>query len=183
MSLTDIAVLESCHLMTSPVEAPMQRIQYHQYGGPDVMRLEEFEPGRPGSGEGLGRVRAAAANPMDWGIRNGGMKMVTGRRFPRGLGNDFSGVVEAIGDGVTRLSVGDEVLGGTPLKTSGAFAEMVIAEEKGVVKKPAELSFEEAAAIPTVSLTALQAVLKKGKLQPGQSVFINGCLGGVGRAG
>lgn len=161
----------------------MQRIQYHQYGGPEVMCLEEFEPARPGSGEILVRVRAAAANPMDWGIRSGAMKMVTGRQFPRGLGHDFSGVVEAIGKGVTRFSVGDEVLGGTSLKASGAFAEMVLAEERGVVKKPSELSFEEAAAIPTVSLTALQAVVKKGRLQPGQSVFINGCLGGVGRAG
>ncbi|AKA01929.1 NADPH:quinone reductase [Streptomyces noursei ZPM] len=161
----------------------MKRIQYHQYGGPEVMRLEDFEPTRPGSGEVLVRVRAAAANPMDWGIRSGAMKMVTGRKFPRALGYDFAGVVEAVGEGVTRLAVGDEVLGGASIKASGAFAEMVLAAERGVVKKPAELSFEEAAAIPTVGLTALQAVLKKGKLRPGQSVFINGCLGGVGRAG
>lgn len=160
----------------------MKRIQYHQYGGPEVMRLEDFEPARPGSGEVLVRVRAAAANPMDGGIRSGAMKMVTGRKFPRGLGHDFAGVVEAVGEGVTRLAVGDEVLGGASIKASGAFAEMVLAAEKGVVKKPANLSFEEAAAIPTVGLTALQAVVKKGKLQPGQSVFVNGCLGGVGRA-
>ncbi|CAL9401313.1 NADP-dependent oxidoreductase [Streptomyces sp. enrichment culture] len=160
----------------------MKRIQYHQYGGPEVMRLEDFEPARPGSGEVLVRVRAAAANPMDSGIRSGAMKMVTGRRFPRGLGHDFAGVVEAVGQGVTRLAVGDEVLGGASIKASGAFAEMVLAAEKGVVKKPANLSFEEAAAIPTVSLTAFQAVLKKGRLQSGQSVFVNGCLGGVGRA-
>ncbi|MGW5866530.1 NADP-dependent oxidoreductase [Streptomyces sp. NPDC055239] len=161
----------------------MKRIQYHQYGGPDVMRLEDFEPSRPGSGEVLVRVRAAAANPMDWGIRSGAMKMVTGRKFPRALGYDFAGVVESVGEGVTRLAVGDEVLGGTSIKASGAFAEMVLVAEKGVVKKPANLSFEEAAAIPTVGLTALQAVVKKGRLRPGQSVFINGCLGGVGRAG
>ncbi|OMI84948.1 NADP-dependent oxidoreductase [Streptomyces sp. BBFR25] len=161
----------------------MKRIQYHQYGGPEVMRLEDFEPARPGSGEVLVRVRAAAANPMDWGIRSGAMKMVTGRKFPRALGYDFAGIVEAVGKDVTRLAVGDEVLGGASIKASGAFAEMVLAEERGVVKKPANLSFEEAAAIPTVGLTALQAVVKKGKLQRGQSVFINGCLGGVGRAG
>ncbi|MFJ3043476.1 NADP-dependent oxidoreductase [Streptomyces tendae] len=165
------------------MEALMKRIQYHQYGGPEVMRLEDFEPARPGSGEVLVRVRAAAANPMDWGIRSGAMKMVTGRKFPRALGYDFAGIVEAVGKDVTRLAVGDEVLGGASIKASGAFAEMVLAEERGVVKKPAHLSFEEAAAIPTVGLTALQAVVKKGKLQRGQSVFINGCLGGVGRAG
>ncbi|MFJ3895386.1 NADP-dependent oxidoreductase [Streptomyces sp. NPDC090083] len=160
----------------------MRRIQYHQYGGPEVMRLEEFEPARPGAGDVLVRVRAAAANPMDWGIRGGAMKMVTGRKFPRGLGYDFAGVVEAVGEGVTRLAVGDEVLGGASIKASGAFADMVLAAEKGVVKKPAELSFEEAAAIPTVGLTAFQALTKKGNLQAGHTVFINGCLGGVGRA-
>ncbi|CDR07513.1 NADP-dependent oxidoreductase [Streptomyces iranensis] len=160
----------------------MKRIQYHQYGGPEVMRLEEFEPARPSSGQVLVRVRAAAANPMDWGLRNGVMKMVTGRTFPRGFGHDFAGVVAAVGPGVTRLGVGDEVLGGASIKASGAFGDMVVADEKAVVKKPADLSFEEAAAIPTVGLTAFQALTKKGKLQPGQTVFINGCLGGVGRA-
>ncbi|MFF3500299.1 NADP-dependent oxidoreductase [Streptomyces sp. NPDC003247] len=160
----------------------MKRIQYHQYGGPEVMRLEEFEPARPGSGQVLVRVRAAAANPMDWGLRNGALKMVTGRTFPRGLGHDFAGVVEAVGPGVTRLGVGDEVLGGASIKASGAFGDVVVADEKAVVKKPARLSFEEAAAIPTVGLTAFQALTKKGNLQPGQTVFINGCLGGVGRA-
>ncbi|MBA6435505.1 NADP-dependent oxidoreductase [Streptomyces sp. GMR22] len=159
-----------------------KRIQYHQYGGPEVLRLEDFEPAPPGPGEVLVRVRAAAANPMDWKIRSGAMKMLTGRRFPRGLGHDFAGVVEAVGDGVTRLGVGDEVLGGAPLKTAGAFAELVVVEAKGVVKKPAELSFEDAAAIPTVGITAFQALADLGKPQPGQAVFVHGCLGGVGRA-
>ncbi|MFJ1995904.1 NADP-dependent oxidoreductase [Streptomyces asiaticus] len=158
-----------------------KRIQYHQYGGPEVLRLEDFEPAPPGPGEVLVRVRAAA-NPMDWKIRSGAMKMLTGRRFPRGLGHDFAGVVEAVGDGVTRLGVGDEVLGGAPLKTAGAFAELVVVEAKGVVKKPADLSFEDAAAIPTVGITAFQALADLGKPQPGQAVFVHGCLGGVGRA-
>ncbi|MFE5121320.1 NADP-dependent oxidoreductase [Streptomyces sp. NPDC056669] len=162
--------------------ATLKRIQYHRYGGPEVLRLEGFEPARPGAGEILVRVRAAAANPMDWKIRNGDMKIMSGRSFPRGLGHDFAGVVEAVGDGVTRLAVGDAVLGGAGIKAAGAFAEMVLAEEKAVVKKPTELSFEQAAAIPTVGLTALQAITGKGKVRPGQAVFIHGCLGGVGRA-
>ncbi|MBM9510127.1 NADP-dependent oxidoreductase [Actinacidiphila acididurans] len=162
--------------------ATMKRIQYHRYGGPEVMRLEDVEPVRPGAGEVLVRVRAAAANPMDWQIRNGEMKMVTGRSFPRGMGYDFAGVVEAVGEGVARLRAGDEVLGAAPLKAGGAFAEMVVAEEKAVVKKPASLSYEEAAAIPTVGVTAFQALVTKGKLQPGQDVFVHGCLGGVGRS-
>ena len=160
----------------------VKRIQYHEYGGPEVMRLEDFEPGRPGSGEVLVRVRAAAANPYDWKVRNGEMKIMTGRKFPRGLGYDFAGVVEAVGPGVGRLSVGDEVLGAAQIKASGAFAEMVVAVEKGVVKKPAGLSFEQAAAIPTIGSTAVQAIVTKGKLQAGQAVFVHGCLGGVGRA-
>jgi NADPH:quinone reductase-like Zn-dependent oxidoreductase len=160
----------------------MKRIQYHQYGGPELMRFEDFEPARPGAGEVLVRVRAAAANPYDWKVRNGEMKMMTGHKFPRGLGYDFAGVVEAVGQGVTRLSVGDEVLGAAQIKASGAFAEMVVAAEKGVVKKPVELSFEEAAAIPTIGSAALQALVNKGKLQAGQAVFVHGCLGGVGRA-
>ena len=160
----------------------MKRIQYHQYGGPDVMRLEDFEPACPGVGEVLVRVRAAAANPYDWKVRNGEMKIMTGRKFPRGVGYDFAGVVEAVGQGVTGLSVGDEVLGAAQIKASGAFAEMVVAGERGVAKKPAQLSFAEAAAIPTVGVAALQALVNKGKLQAGQAVFVHGCLGGVGRA-
>jgi NADPH:quinone reductase-like Zn-dependent oxidoreductase len=160
----------------------MKRIQYHQYGGPEVMRFEDFEPARPGAGEVLVRVRAAAANPYDWKVRNGEMKIMTGRNFPRGLGYDFAGVVEAVGKGVTRLRVGDDVLGAAQIKASGAFAEIVVADEKGVAKKPAELSFEQAAAIPTVGVAALQALVNQGKLQAGQAVFVHGCLGGVGRA-
>ncbi|OBC01375.1 NADPH:quinone reductase [Mycobacterium sp. 852002-40037_SCH5390672] len=160
----------------------MKRIQYHRYGGPDVMRLEGFEPRKLGADDVLVRVRAAAANPMDFGIRNGAMRMVTGRTFPRGMGYDFAGIVEAVGDDVTRLRVGDEVLGGPPIKWSGAFADVVVAEEKGVVTKPAALTFEAAAAVPTVGLTAYQALFNEGKMQRGESVFVHGCLGGVGRS-
>ena len=160
----------------------VKRIQYHQYGGPEVMRLENFEPAPPGAGEVLVRVRAAGANPMDFGIRAGRMKMVTGRSFPRAMGYDFAGVVEAVGDRVTRLHVGDEVLGGVRIKSAGAFAEMVVAREPDVVRKPANVSFEEAAAIPAVGLTALQAVIAKGSLRPGQAVFVHSCLGAVGRS-
>jgi len=160
----------------------MKRIQYHHYGGPEVMRLEDFEPAPLGTGEVLVRVRAAAANPYDWRVRNGELKILTGRRFPRGMGYDFSGIVAAIGPGVTRLSIGDEVLGAAQLKASGAFAEAVVAAGRGVVKKPTQLSFEEAAAIPTVGSAALQSLVDKGRLTAGQSVFVHGCLGGVGRA-
>ena len=159
----------------------MQKIEYYKYGGPELMRLEEVEPPAPGKGRVLVRVRAAAANPMDWKIRNGAVKIMTGRRFPRGLGHDFAGIVVAAGEGVTRFKPGDEVFGAMSMRDSGAFAEMVAAAENQLVKKPAGLSYEEVAVLPTVGVTALQSVIGKRGL-PGQSVFISGCLGGVGRA-
>ena len=160
----------------------VQRIQYDKYGGPELMRLEEFDLPSPGKGEVLVRVRAAAANPMDWKVRNGDTRLMTGRRFPRGLGHDFAGIVEGVGEGVTRFHVGDAVLGAMSMKASGAFAEMVLADENNITAKPAELSYEQAATLPTVGVTALQSVIDSGQLGAGQSVFINGCLGGVGRA-
>ncbi|MET8310743.1 NAD(P)-dependent alcohol dehydrogenase [Micromonospora sp. NPDC005173] len=141
------------------------------------MRLEDFEPAQPGRGEVLVRVRAAAVNPMDAGIRGGRLQIMTGRKFPRALGHDFPGVVEAIGEGVTRVRVGDEVLGGASIKGAGAFAEMVLAEEKGIAKKPANISWEEGAALPTPAVTAYQALVNKGKLKAGQSVFVAAALG------
>ncbi|MFI8951476.1 alcohol dehydrogenase catalytic domain-containing protein [Streptomyces sp. NPDC053750] len=82
----------------------MKRIQYHRYGGPELMRLEDFEPARPGLGEVRVRVRAAAANVMDWKIRNGLLRIMTGNSFPRGFGTDFAGVVEAVGGDVSRIT-------------------------------------------------------------------------------
>lgn len=159
----------------------MKRLQYDRYGGPDVLTLGEADVPTPGRGQVLVRVRAAATNAMDWKIRNGEMRAMTGRKFPRGVGHDFSGIVEQVGDGVTRLRAGDEVLGAARLRHAGAFAEFVIADERSVAHKPAALTFAEAATLPVVGLTAYQAVTKAGKLRPGQAIFINGCLGGVGR--
>ena len=107
--------------------------------------------------------------------------MMTGRRFPRGLGHDFSGVIEAVGKNVTRFKVGDEVFGAMGLKEAGSFAEALVTDEKLVFPKPPSISFEATAALPVVSATAWFALIEQAKLQAGQRVFINGCLGGVGR--
>jgi NADPH:quinone reductase-like Zn-dependent oxidoreductase len=160
----------------------MKRIQYLRYGGPEELRLDEVKQPEPGRGQVRVRVRAAAVNPMDWKIRRGEMKMLSGFRFPRGLGHDFAGVVEAVGPGVERRKVGDEVLGVTAISRAGAFAEFVIADEKNTALKPSSISFEQAAALTIVSLTAWNALNAKAKLKAGQSVFITGCLGGVGRS-
>ena len=119
---------------------------------------------------------------MDWKIRRGEMKMYSGFRFPRGLGHDFAGVVEAVGSGVERLKVGDEVFGLTTIRQAGSFAEYVVADEKNVGLKPSSISFEQAAALTLVSVTAWNALVTKARLKADQSVFITGCLGGVGRS-
>ena len=163
-------------------EVLVRRIQYHHYGGPEEMRLEEVGIPEPRRGQVRVRVRAAAANPADWAVRAGKLRLVSGSRFPRGLGHDFAGVVDAVGPEVTRLKVGDEVFGIEGIREAGAFAEYLVIAEKSAFHKPPSLSFELAAALPMASVTAWSAVVDRAKLRAGQSVFIAGCLGGVGRA-
>jgi NADPH:quinone reductase-like Zn-dependent oxidoreductase len=103
-------------------------------------------------------------------------------RFPRGLGHDFAGLVEAVGPGVNRLKAGDEVFGVTSIPQAGAFAEYVVADERNVGLKPPSVSFAQAAALTIVSMTAWNALVAKARLANGQSVFVTGCLGGVGRS-
>lgn len=146
------------------------------------MRLENFELPALGAGQISVRVKAASVNPVDWKIRNGDLKIMTGSRFPRAMGNDFSGIVEAVGPAVLRLKPGDAVFGTSRMKESGAFAEVLITSEKFAAIKPAGLSFEQAASLPTAGAAAWIALVEKANLQAGQSIFINGCLGSVGRA-
>lgn len=136
----------------------------------------------PGPGQVLVRVRAAAANPMDGKIRRGEMWPMTGRRFPRGIGHDFAGVVEAAGTGVTHLHTGDAVFGMATLRGAGAFADAVVAEATSVARKPSDLSFEKAATLPVVAVTALQALRYANGLRPDAAIFVHGCLGAVGRS-
>ena len=160
----------------------MKRVQYHHYGSPEELRLDEVSRPNAGKGQILVKVKAASVNPMDWKIRRGEMKVLSGSRFPRGLGHDFAGVVEAVGSGAERFKVGDEVFGVTSIRQAGTFAEYVVADEKNVGLKPPSISFEDAAALTLVSLTARSALVTKARLTAGQSVFITGCLGGVGRS-
>ncbi len=160
----------------------MKRVQYLRYGGPGELRLDEVKRPEPERGEIRVHVRAAAANPMDWKIRRGEMKALSGFRFPRGLGHDFAGVVEAVGPGVEQFKLGDDVFGVTSIRQAGAFAESIVADEKNVGLKPPSISFEQAAALTVVGGTAWNALVAKASLTAGQSIFIAGCLGGVGRA-
>jgi len=160
----------------------MKRVQYLRYGPPEELRLDEVKPPEAGKGQIRVRVEAASVNPMDWKIRRGEMKSLSGFQFPRGLGHDFAGVVESVGPGVERLKRGDPVFGVTSIRQASAFADYVVADEKNVGLKPPSVSFEQAAALTIVSLTAWNALVSKARIGAGQSVFISGCLGGVGRS-
>lgn len=160
----------------------MKRIQYSRYGGSEVMALKDFELPQPGKGEVAVHVKFAAINPIDWKLRNGQMKIVTGRTFPRAMGMDFSGTITSVGPGVTRLRLGDEVFGLARFKESGALAQGVITKEIFLARKPNNVSFEEAACFGTPGVTAWNGLVDKAKLQAGQHVFINGCAGAVGEA-
>jgi NADPH:quinone reductase-like Zn-dependent oxidoreductase len=160
----------------------MQRIEYDDYGGHELMHLAAFTPPPPRDQEVCIRVVAASVNPFDWKVREGELKFFTGSNFPRAMGSDFCGVVERVGRKVTKFTVGDQVVGTTSPKASGAFAEVVITHEKYLAKKPNSLSHAEAAVLPIPAVTAWLALIEKAKLQRGQHVLINGALGSVGRA-
>ncbi|WP_192385661.1 NAD(P)-dependent alcohol dehydrogenase [Mesorhizobium silamurunense] len=160
----------------------MKRIQYHRYGGPETMRLEDFELEEPGAGEVAVKVKFAAINPVDGQVRNGRMKIMTGKAFPRAMGIDCSGTVISVGPGVTRVKPGDAVFGMARFKQSGAFGNAVITNESFLVRKPDALSFENAACLPTPSVTAWNGLVDKASLKAGQQVFVNGCTGAVDAA-
>jgi NADPH:quinone reductase-like Zn-dependent oxidoreductase len=160
----------------------MKRIQYHRYGGPEAMKLEDFELKKPGPGEVAVKVKFAAINPIDWKVRNGHLKMVTGKTFPRAMGSDFSGTVIEVGAGVTRFKVGDAVFGLAKIKCGGALGEAVIAPETFLARKPDSVSFEDAACLGTPGVTAWNGLVDKAALRAGQCVFVNGCAGAVGEA-
>jgi NADPH:quinone reductase-like Zn-dependent oxidoreductase len=159
----------------------MKAIAYHRYGSPDVLRCEEIARPVPGDDEVLIAVRAASANPLDWHFLRGTPyigRLRFGLRKPKAprLGADVAGRVEAAGGNVTQFKPGDEVFGAC----RGAFAEYACAPESTLALKPQNVTFEQAAAAPVAGLTALQALRDKGRLQPGQTVLINGAAGGVG---
>ncbi|SDT90595.1 NADP-dependent oxidoreductase [Stappia sp. ES.058] len=160
----------------------MKRIQYFKYGDPEVLSLADVDRPTPGRGQILVQVKAASVNPMDWKIRRGEMKMLSGSHFPRGLGHDFSGVVDAVGPDVKQFKVGDEVFGAASIRQAGAFADYVVVETKTVALKPSNITFEQAATMTVVGSAAWIGLIAKAKLRVGQSVLITGCLGGVGRS-
>lgn len=162
----------------------MKAIVCRKYGSPDVLRLEELEKPTPKDHEVLLKVHAASANAGDWHLLRGEpfpVRLMFGLLKPRHkiLGADVAGRVAAVGRNVSEFQPGDEVFGDISVCGFGAFAEYVCVTENALVLKPANLSFEEAAAAPAAAVTALQG-LRKGQIQPGQKVLVNGASGGVG---
>ena len=163
----------------------MKAILYFKYGSADVIQLKEIAKPAPKDDEVLLKVRAASVNAYDWHFLSADIlpiRMVSGLLKPKNphLGADLAGRVEAVGPAVRQFKPGDEVYGEIGAWGNGAFAEYVSVPEKAFVLKPANLSFEQAAAVPMAGLTALQALRDTGQVQPGQKVLINGASGGVG---
>ncbi|MFK8026378.1 MAG: NAD(P)-dependent alcohol dehydrogenase [Ilumatobacter sp.] len=161
----------------------MRAIRARIYGAPDVLTLEEIDRPTPQDDQVLVEVRAAALNPSDWHRMEGKIPMLRqayGDPEPtdHALGTDCAGTVVAVGQNVTRFTVGDAVFGAA----KGALAEYAIATESNLVNKPESVTFSDAAAIPTGGLTALQALRDHGQLVAGQRVLIIGASGGVGVA-
>jgi NADPH:quinone reductase-like Zn-dependent oxidoreductase len=160
----------------------MRAVVIEGYGGSEKLQVREVrEPGPPGPGQVLLRVRATSVNPIDWKIRRGSLRYVLPAKFPLVLGFDMAGEVAALGPEVTRFQPGDLVFGGVDVgRHGGACAELALAREAALAPLPGSLSLEEAAALPTAGLAALQALRDKGELAAGERVVINGASGGVG---
>ncbi len=163
------------------LNVPMKAIRFCEYGSPDVLKFEDVEKPVPNDDQVLIRVRAASLNFIDPGVMRGPwplrLMLGLGLRKPEKtrLGNDLAGQVEAVGKNVTLFKVGDEVFG----VGRSTLAEYACARERGLVIKPANVTFEQAGSVAWAGFTALQG-LRQGKIQPGQKVLINGATGGVG---
>jgi len=161
---------------------PMKAIRYCDYGTADVLKIQDVEKPVPTDEQMLIKVHAASVNPLDWHFMRGApyfMRLGAGLRKPAvtQLGVDFSGTVEAVGAKITKFKPGDEVFG----DRNGAFAEYVVArEDRAVIRKPDNISFEQAAGVGIAGVTALQGLRDRGKVGPGTKVLINGASGGVG---
>jgi NADPH:quinone reductase-like Zn-dependent oxidoreductase len=173
----------------------MKAIVYDAYGPPDVLELKEIDEAVVRDDQALVRVRAASLNAADWHLMRGLpylVRLINGLGKPSKptiLGGDIAGQVEAVGKNVTRFRAGDEIFGRTRSAVrpdrrdaiaTGGCAEYACVSEDLLVAKPANLTFEQAAAVPLAALTALQALRDKGGIQTGQKVLINGSSGGVG---
>lgn len=161
---------------------------YTKYGSPDVLELKEVDKPIPKDDEILVEVHAVSINDWDWGLLQGTPftnRLISGLLKPKKiqiLGSDIAGRIEAVGKNIEQFKPGDEVFGDLT-GNWGGFAEYVCARETQLVRKPASMTFVQAAAIPQAAMLAVQGLRDKGQLQPGQKLLINGAGGGVGTFG
>jgi NADPH:quinone reductase-like Zn-dependent oxidoreductase len=164
-------------------ERLMKAIVATRYGSPDVIRFEEIAKPAPADNEVLVKICAASVNPFDWHVLRGKplyiRPMMGGLFTPKHsvLGCDIAGQVEAVGKDITQFHPGDSVFGATLM---GGFAEYACTTEARLALKPANISYEQAAAVPVAAITALQGLRDKGQIRPGHKVLIEGASGGVG---
>lgn len=157
----------------------MKAVQFHEVGGPEVLQYGEIEQPAPVAGEVRIRVAASAFNAADNGMRAGFLPIPI--VLPHVPGYDVSGVVDSLGEGVEGLAVGDAVFGFLPMEKDGGAAEYVVAPADVLVKAPTSIPLEDAAALPSVALTAWQALFDDGGLQAGQRLLVVGAGGVVGK--
>jgi NADPH:quinone reductase-like Zn-dependent oxidoreductase len=177
LSLTGLGLLSV--YMTRADEKPMMRaVLAHQYGPPDVLKIEQVQRPEPNDDEALVRVIASSVNPADPLTLSGRYAKEFGTHLPLIAGYDIAGIVEKTGANVTQLKVGDAVYGYPTF--GGGWADYVTVKEWEIAAKPKSLNFVEAAAVPMGALTAWQSLVDVAKLQPGQTILIHGGSGGVG---
>jgi NADPH:quinone reductase-like Zn-dependent oxidoreductase len=158
----------------------MKAVRFHEYGSPGVLRYEEADRPRPGTGQVLIKVAATSFNPVDAGIRAGYLQQVFPVALPHTPGIDVAGTVADLGDSVTGPVIGDQVIGFLPMTQDGAAAEFVVAAAEVLAPAPTTIALTDAAALPVAALTAWQALFEHAGLRAGQRVLVNGAGGGVG---
>ena len=159
----------------------MKAVHIHNYGGRDVLHYDDgAQRPAPGPGEVLIRVHSTSVNPFDCWVHNGWVANMFNYTFPVIPGTDAAGVVEELGEGVTDVAVGDKVYTRAGVFRNGTNAEYVLAFAADVAPKPDCLDFNQAAALPHVTLTAYQALFELADLQPGQTILVHAAAGGVG---
>ena len=158
----------------------MKAAVFNKYGANNVVEVRDVPVPEYGPADVLIRVRAASVNPVDWKVRSGQARLMTGSRFPKVLGNECSGTVAAVGSSVRTFTVGQPVIGWPSIRGLGAFAEYCRVPETAVYPKAASIPFEHGACLPIAGLTALQALRDKGQVTYTRTVLINGAAGGVG---
>lgn len=158
----------------------MKAVLIRQFGPPQVMKIEEVDKPQISGDQVLIRVHYSSVNPVDWKIRNGSLRLLTGSKFPMRLGFDIAGEVVEMGSSATRFNKCDRVFGMLDFRHIGAYAEYVCISENKLALIPENLDLREAAAVPLAALTAYQALHYKGKIKSGETVLVNGASGGVG---